>query len=142
MWLLTPFGFFSIVAHRENKHFVLVRARVARDALDFVSFIEGANGDIDVQPPSPIVETEDADYRFRFVATRRAIGHALSVFVTGDLEYDNFKNEVYRTQGVARANLYGHVWHMLREGLQSNVAADERPPPTRARRPRPRGSAR
>jgi len=115
MWIFTPFGFFSCVAHREKKGVVIVRARNLVDLRHFAMFIvDASEGEI---PNPAVVRTPRADYSCRFEVSSVALGRALDVFVREDLEYDNFKDEVAKTD-LTRARLYHEVWHVLREGLR------------------------
>ena len=102
MWLLTPRGFFSVVAHADEPSCVLVRAR-AREDLESLH---------DVAGPFAISETPSRDYRFRAVVDREAWSVAL-VLMASDIDYPNFKNAVAARQGPKRARLYGEVWATL-----------------------------
>ena len=63
---------------------------------------------------SDIISSEDSDYKHRAVAGREAVMTAISM-LTGDIDYDNFKDKVARSdhQGYERAAVYGDVWHVL-----------------------------
>ncbi len=106
MWLITPEGFFSIVEKAADKASgtLTIRARVASDleALRRGSLLElGAT-----------TKGAGTDYRYRATAPREAIAKALARMVEG-LQYSNFKNEVAKRQGHARAELYHDVWDVL-----------------------------
>ena len=103
MWLFTPRGFFSVVAHRDDAEMVLVRARAHED----LRKLTGVLGQID------ILETPDGDYRWRTTVTRRAWAGAL-VLLAAEIDYPNFKDEVARRQGYERAGVYSDVWATLR----------------------------
>ncbi len=105
MWLVTSIGFFSVVAHRDDRHTVVVRAR--------------ARGDLEALrkrylPDLEIAETEDGDYRFRALLERSEWEHAAQR-LAADIDYDNFKNAVAERQGTERAYIYGRVWSTLRD---------------------------
>jgi hypothetical protein len=104
MWLLFDGGFVSIVAHRENKALLCVRGRVRGDV---EAFCKTAIAD-----PKGILETLDADYRFR-VVLGRGIVMAAVVEIVATMDYDNFKTRVARSQGIARSNVYHDVWEDL-----------------------------
>jgi hypothetical protein len=82
MWLFTPFGFFSAVAHRERDDMLCVRARARRD-------LEALNRRMAAK--HRIVDTPDADYPYRILVTRGAFSDFLDSFVKARLTYDNFK---------------------------------------------------
>jgi len=108
MWLMTDFGFFSIVK-KEGEENLTVRARVRQELLVLRRrYLPG---------PGPIEETEYADYRFRVRVPREAFAEALRDIAL-DIEYPNFKNSVAGKQGKARARVYEDVWHRL-HGLQT-----------------------
>ncbi len=106
VWLLTPRGFYSAVANRDDPETVLVRARVRED----LEQLAGVVGELE------ILETPDADYRWRTIVSRRAWTGAL-ILMAAEIDYPNFKAEVARRQGHGRAGVYGEVWAALL-GLQ------------------------
>ena len=74
-------SFLSIVAHRQKKGMLLVRARFDGD-------IERA-----FWSDTKVVETPIADYRFRAVLPRNVVSAVLSRRLN-EITYDNFKNSV------------------------------------------------
>ena len=106
MWLITPVGFFSIVQKPSDvaADTLTVRARVQGD-LEALrkQFLPGLG---------PIQESKVNDYRFRSIATRAEIAAAMASLVN-QLDYSNFKNQVAKVQGSARAHLYHDVWDVL-----------------------------
>jgi 8-oxo-dGTP pyrophosphatase MutT (NUDIX family) len=114
MWTLTPFGFFSAVRKHGDAH-LTIRARVAAD-LDALR----------VRCPtlSPTVSGGGTDYPFRATCSPEAWGDALAA-MGRDIDYANFKDEVARRQGHARAKVYGGVWsHLLSLESQSSRAVE------------------
>jgi len=113
MWLMTPIGFFSIVQKAKDAaaDTLTVRAR-ARSDLE-------ALRDAYVHELGEIVEGGGTDYPFRAIAPRKSLGAALAAIVA-DLDYSNFKSEVARRQGAARAQTYHEVWQALR-GLEART---------------------
>jgi hypothetical protein len=106
MWLLTPRGFYSVVANTDDPETVLVRARAREDLEALHDLIDGLD----------IIETRDRDYRWRALVTRRAWSTALAL-LAAEIDYPNFKDEVARRQGRKRADVYHAVWATLL-GLQ------------------------
>ena len=106
MWLITPVGFFSIVQKPSDlaAETLTVRARVRGD-LDALrdQFLPGLGS---------IEESKTNDYRFRAVAPRSEVAAAMASLIN-QLDYQNFKGQVAKVQGPARANLYHHVWDVL-----------------------------
>ncbi|NYT58225.1 NUDIX hydrolase [Alcaligenaceae bacterium] len=106
MWLLTPAGFFSIVQKPSDvaAGTLTVRARVAGD-LDNLR-----NG---VLPTlTRTVAGKGTDYAYRATAPREDIVKALGELAL-QTTYSNFKDEVAKPQGKARAALYHDVWDVL-----------------------------
>lgn len=106
MWLLTPFGFFSIVQKPcdASQGTLTVRARVREDLESLrLRYLPGLG---------EIRESRSNDYRFRAQAPRSEVSAAMSTLVD-DLSYSNFKNQVSKEQGSARAHLYHDVWSVL-----------------------------
>jgi ADP-ribose pyrophosphatase YjhB (NUDIX family) len=106
MWLITPDGFFSIVekASDKNAGTLTVRARVKTD-LD-------ALRQSTLPELGQTSEGDGTDYRYRATAPRTAVAAAMSRMVE-DLHYSNFKSEVAKRQGQARAKAYHDVWDIL-----------------------------
>ncbi|MEY8689598.1 MAG: hypothetical protein AB9M53_06930 [Leptothrix sp. (in: b-proteobacteria)] len=106
MWLITPIGFFSIVQKPGDAEAgtLTVRARVRADLEALRSqFLPELGG---------ITESRNTDYRFRASAPREAVALAAANQVR-QLDYSNFKSEVARQQGHARAARYHDVWATL-----------------------------
>lgn len=106
MWLITPVGFFSIVEKPgdQDADRLTVRARVRSDleALQRLYLPE----------LTEILEGGGTDYRFRARAQRADVAKAMMSMI-GDLHYQNFKDEVMKTQGPKRAHIYHDVWSCL-----------------------------
>src|SRR4051812_10585895 len=102
MWLLTPRGFYSVVAHRGRPDHLLVRAR-ARGDLELLD---------DLLPDIQIEHTPDRDYSWRTVVLRYDWAAAVGRLAQ-EIDYPNFKNRVAEVQGYERASLYGKVWSIL-----------------------------
>ena len=103
MWLMTNFGFFSIVK-KEGEANLTMRSRVKQDLLNFKEHYLPSVGAIE--------ESEYADYRYRVRVPREAFAEALKDIAL-DVDYPNFKHSVARRQGKARARVYEDVWHRL-----------------------------
>ena len=103
MWTLTPFGFYSAVKKPGDEH-LTIRARVAED-LDALRARY-------LPSLSPTVPHAGTDYRYRATCSAAAWGDALAE-MGRDIDYANFKLEVAKRQGSARAHAYGKVWEAL-----------------------------
>jgi hypothetical protein len=103
MWLLTKFGFYSVV-QKPGEDVLTVRARV--------------RGDLDalreryLPELGETIETPKADYGYRALVSHAAFGEALGR-IGADIDYPNFKNAVRDAMGAARAKVYGEVWSVL-----------------------------
>lgn len=102
MWLFTPQGFYSVVAHRRDPEKLLVRARVRAD-------LEALR---EQAPDLRIFSDRGADYRWRAVI-RRAEWVAAIAQLASEIDYDNFKSTVAERQGHERSRIYSHVWGEL-----------------------------
>ncbi len=103
MWIVTSFGFFSVVQKPQDAAagVLTVRARVRRDLEELRARYLPELGDV--------VESRGTDYRYRGRAPRAAVAEALRR-ATLDVRYDNFKDEVDAAQGSARHEAYLGVW--------------------------------
>lgn len=105
MWIMTTVGFFSIVQKpNDNAGTLTIRSRV-RDDLEQLrkTYLPSL---------SPIAENSGSDYPYRAQVKRSELANALGRMIL-DLNYSNFKNEIYRQQGPKRAKAYGLVWEVL-----------------------------
>jgi len=103
MWLLTDFGFFSIVK-KAGEDELTVRSRVKSD-LEMLKkrYIPDMGN---------ILEHAGSDYRFRALVSKQALAEAMKHIVL-NIDYDNFKKSVAKKQGSKRAAIYGDVWSTL-----------------------------
>jgi len=106
MWLITPTGFFSVVRKPSDAAAgtLTVRARVRAD-LDTLR-------EQWLPTLGATRESRDTDYRFRATAPQTEVAAAMARMVEA-IDYSNFKDEVARRQGSARAHRYHDVWAAL-----------------------------
>lgn len=106
MWLITEFGFFSVVAKAGDAEagMLTVRARVRGDL--------EALGRRYLPTMGPIKASKATDYRFRARAPGAAVASAMALAIEG-IGYDNFKSRIRKTQGPAREAVLHDVWHAL-----------------------------
>jgi hypothetical protein len=106
MWLMTPFGFFSIVCKPGDmeRGTLTIRARVKSD-------LEALRQHY-LPSLDAIVDGGGTDYQYRATAPRDAVAEAIGKAVR-QIDYSNFKNEVSARQGQHRAHTYGEIWGAL-----------------------------
>ena len=111
MWLFTSKSFLSVVADKENPtgDRLLVRSRIAGD-------IEEVFSDANV------METSNADYRFRTWVSREKVNEAISEYVQ-NLNYINFKNSV---EDQDRFRPLMRVWSTMYEHQEARLHAPSR----------------
>jgi hypothetical protein len=116
MWLATQHGFYSIVQKTATEFHV--RARVRQDLENLGALLKRD----DVVLPD-IEEWPDADYRYRYITTRRAVQWILARLVDA-IDYDNFKSRISSLPDQrAKQSDYGMIWHF---GLTWQNAERER----------------
>lgn len=103
MWLMTTFGFFSIV-RKPGETDLTVRARVRSDLEALEKYYLPSHG--------PITAGGGTDYRYRARVAPGALAAAVARMVE-DIDYANFKDTVDTRQGPERAHVYGEVWNAL-----------------------------
>jgi hypothetical protein len=105
MWILLPFGFFSIVEKPGDRGsgMLTVRARAKADLAALRQRMPELRATI---------AHEGTDYPFRARAPRQAIAAMFARFVDDELDYHNFKDEV-ADQDPERAHVYHDVWSAL-----------------------------
>lgn len=106
MWLLTNFGFFSIVQKPDDEPAgtLTVRSRVKSDLEALREKYLPSMG--------TIVAHAGSDYKYRAKVSREALAIAM-LRIALDLNYSNFKTSVAKTQGHERADIYHQVWNIL-----------------------------
>ena len=104
MWLLTNFGFFSVV-QKPGDADLTVRARVREDLEILREKYLPALGEI---------TGGGTDYAFRARVPHEEFAEAARKIAL-EIDYDNFKNSVRKRQGSERAKIYGKVWSTLLE---------------------------
>lgn len=110
MWIAHPDGFFSVV-RKPGESRLTVRARVRAD-------LERLRENW-LPELGPIRSGEGTDYPYRAAVDAADFGRALASL--GErIDYSNFKSEVSRRQGSARAHAYSKVWSAL-YGLESKL---------------------
>jgi hypothetical protein len=112
MWLMTPIGFYSVVAHRDKPQRVLVRARCRQDLERLLELDTAGLPPSRAAFPAPIVQTLQADYPYRVELGRKRWEH-LAGLLARHVDYPNFKDAVKDRQGPARAGVYTSVWGAL-----------------------------
>lgn len=105
MWLISKTGFYSVVAKPGDAE-LCIRARVRKDLVDLKKDYLPSMG--------KIIETKNADYRFRAYASAAAIAVAAGDMVR-EIDYSNFKDKIGAVQGKDRASIYMRVWTALLE---------------------------
>jgi hypothetical protein len=105
MWVITTKGFYSAVQKNGDPPGTLtVRARAKQDLLNLK--VEG------LLPNLEIIEQAGTDYPFRIKVTSAEWARVMASLAL-DVDYPNFKDEVGRVQGKARASIYSSLWSIL-----------------------------
>jgi hypothetical protein len=104
MWLVTTFGFFSVVQKPWDKQSqtLTVRARAREDLEKLRASYLAALGEVR--------EDDSADYRFRAQAPADQVALACAQAVR-DIDYDNFQSAILERHGWKRERIYHDAWH-------------------------------
>jgi len=106
MWIFTSTSFLSVVADRNSKSKLLVRARVK-------GHIEA------IFPKAEVFTNEHADYCFRAVIPRKMVAKVIANTI-GGIEYENYKGSVTNPD---LHNSYLAVWGIMRN-LQNDLLSE------------------
>lgn len=112
MWLMTTFGFFSVV-QKPGEELLTVRARAAADLHRLRKRMPALQ---------PTIEGGGTDYPYRARVSRAEYALAM-VDVVRDLDYSNFKNAVAKEMGSKRSHVYHGVWSTLLGITANEVSA-------------------
>ena len=112
MWLMTQYGFYSIVQHKDDSEKFLVRARVRLD-LDRLKDLAALT--------TEIVELKDADYRYRIEISRNEMLRVLK-WLGEAINYPNFKDRIADLPDQKpRLSQYHDVWATMR-GINASTS--------------------
>ena len=102
MWLMTKYGFYSIVQKKPGEFHV--RARVCGD----LDVLKGAAG-----LEAEVTTSKSTDYRYRMVVDQAAVSKVMAV-LGESIDYSNFKSHIAATPA-QRAEL--HAYHDICETM-------------------------
>lgn len=110
MWIVSKYGFFSVVKKEDGYH---VRARVKRDLENLIA---------ETGITEPLQQWPTADYRYRVVLSSQAIP-ALFEKLGESIDYSNFKSKIAATPTQRnKENAYYEIWRVM-YGLQEEDEA-------------------
>lgn len=119
MWLMTKYGFYSVVQHKADPDMVLVRARAYTDLDNLLGL--AIECEIDAADLPPIIETLDADYAYRLFMDRE-VWETLALALASEIDYPNFKAAV--PGDTRRLQAYHRIWAEMAQ-YQAHVLAAE-----------------
>lgn len=105
MWLMTKYGFYSIVQKEPGTYHV--RARERHDLENLITLVPLTT--------VGLIETTSSDYRFRIIVRRDTLLEILA-FLGNTLDYENFKACIDRIPDQAHKP-YHAIWSVLAEAL-------------------------
>ena len=114
MWLITNFGFYSVV-QKPGDTGLTIRSRVKEDLAQLRDSCLPSLGET--------VEGAGTDYRYRATASHEAVAEAMSKMAM-EIDYSNFKDSVAKEQGYDRAGVYHDVWDALMQLRGQDAAGD------------------
>lgn len=117
MWLMTKFGFYSIVRKKPGEYHV--RSRERRDLDNLVKGVPLTG--------AKIVDTPEADYASRIV-TDEATVLAILAFLGQTLDYPNFKGKIDADPD-QRHKPYHEVWRVMADSLGAYGRKGRQSPP-------------
>jgi hypothetical protein len=101
MWVMTPTGYTSAVAHRTKPSCVLVRAR-DKESLEFMCDRAGIKRD-------RIFTDFPSDYPYRAVVKRKQYARFL-LHSAEEITYENFKNQATKVRGKQYHDVLMKIW--------------------------------
>lgn len=116
MWIFTRHGFFSIVRSRQDPTRLMIRARNLQHLVTLQAHLVGKEG---AGALGEILETPDADYRWRWIVEpQQAV--AILALLASEIDYPCFKSECQRALGdsIYQCALHG-VWNGMHRMQQA-----------------------
>ena len=105
MWLMTKYGFYSIVQKQLGEFHV--RAREKKDLENLIQEIPLSD--------AKILESRTTDYAYRIIVKKEDV-LAILHFLGETLDYDNFKDKINRTPD-QKHKPYHKVWGVIADAL-------------------------
>ena len=106
MWLMTTFGFFSIIQRKPDDALLTIRGSARGDLETLRGRYLTSLGDIEEDP--------ETDHKFRAQASREAVAQALSR-IAMEIDYASFTEKRKELQGSRAARIQGGLWEVLWE---------------------------
>jgi hypothetical protein len=106
MWLISKYGFVSVVANKDDGDSVLIRARSREDIEELCTLAD--DSEIPWLGMDSIQEDPNADYRYRLTVPSKSWAKVAEQ-IASLIDYPNFKSEISKMDR-ERAELYGQVW--------------------------------
>ena len=103
MWIFTDSGFISAVRKTDRPDLLTIRARDEQSLLPLAQLTN-----------QPVAHSPRGDYPYRIFVTNTDLANWLSGQVM-TLEYDNFKNRVYKTRGRKFVDALHNVWSVMHQ---------------------------
>ncbi len=108
MWLFTKHGFFSVTQSTQRRDLIQIRARAEKD----LASLKAAYPHLD---RSPIIETPQADYRWRLVVQRWK-WETVAAKLTSDIDYSNFKGKIATIENQRdKCGMLHDIWSLHNE---------------------------
>lgn len=109
MWIMSTYGFFSVIRKTKNEYQVR-----ARERYDLVMLIRAVRKDGKYFRPN-IIRTEKADYLYRIVLTPGEYNRVFRA-LHRSIDYSNFKSAVHATEGQShKYSFYHRIWEIMME---------------------------
>lgn len=117
MWLFTNIGFFSVVEkpYDIEQGLITIRSRVRLD-LEVLKTLY-------LPSMTEVIESADADYKFRSRVKKVDLAEAMPELIM-NINYENFKDEIFEVHGHERATLYGKIWGQAYEMQSQHQGLD------------------
>jgi len=116
MWIFLPFGFLSVVQHRDKPDTVLVRARAEQDLEAF-----RARGHCPSMTDTKYLEWADYPYRAEVLK----VEFAQAMFeISMTMDWTNFKSAVGHAPGDERSGVYMDIWCKMKDAQDSGRLGD------------------
>lgn len=117
MWIFSKHGFFSVTQSAQRRDLIQIRARAEKD----LASLKAAYPHLD---RSPIIETPQADYRFRIVLQRWK-WELVAGKLMADIDYSNFKGKMATIpQQRDKIGMLHDIWHLHHEYQEAPRRAD------------------
>lgn len=106
MWIVSKFGYYSVVQTKNCKDLYMVRARVEKDLINLIDSLPILKGKV-------VKSSEASDYHFRIFVDKSELD-IIFIHLSNEIDYSNFKDKVKTVKNqIDKVPFYIEIWGVM-----------------------------